>query len=297
MPKKHHKYYGKQNSPFYKLQSKARLARLLFSSVDKLKYLSTNCEVLYFDFTTAKSSGGFRSISAPRDDLKAVQKRIADLLQRIAPPNYLFAPVSGRSYVDNAAWHLGADSVRLLDIEDFFPKCTANKVIWFFRKQMGCSPDVAALLRGIVTRKQSLPQGSPCSPILAYLCYVDMWDEIERLVSDNACRLSVYADNLTISGEMVPGSLIWAIKKTLVRHGHRIKSDKERNKFRKPVEITGVILNGNHLLAPNRQHQKLYETRKKLKASRSTEDRKQLKAELTGREAQFRQIVRFVQDQ
>ena len=219
MPKKRVKYYGKQDSHFYKLPSKAKLAKLLYISVEKLKYLADS-ENLYRDFTKEKSSGGYRLISAPRDDLKEVQKRIADLLQRIAPPEYLFAPVSGRSYVDNAAHHLGANSVRLLDIEDFFPKCTANKVIWLFLKQMECSPDVAAILRGIVTRKESLPQGSPCSPILAYLCYVDMWEEIERFVNEKSCRLSVYADNLTISGDIVPGSLIWDIKKTLRRHGH-----------------------------------------------------------------------------
>ncbi len=196
-----------------------------------------------------------------------------------------------RSYVDNAARHLGVNSIRRLDIEDFFPSCTANKVIWFFRTRMGCSPDVATILRGIVTRRGSLPQGSPCSPILAYLCYVDMWEEIEHLVCESGCRLSVYIDDLTISGEIVPESLIWNIKKTLFQHGHRHKLGKERSRIKKPVEITGVILRGNRLLAPNRQHQKLHEVRKEFKASRSTERRRQLKVQLEGREAQFRQIV------
>ena len=92
-----------------------------------------------------------------------------------------------------------------------------------------------------------MPQGSPCSPILAYLCYVDMWEEIERLVSESGCKLSVYADDLTISGEIVPESLIWDIKKTLFRHGFRHKPSKERSKIKKPAEITGVILQGDRL--------------------------------------------------
>ena len=174
MPKKRIKHHGEQDSPFYKLRSKAKLASLLFLDVDKLVYFADS-EDLYFDFPKKKKGSGFRSISAPCPALKTVQKRIAILLQRITPPDYLFAPVSGRSYVDNAARHLGANSIRSLDIQDFFPSCTANRVIWFFRKRMGCSPDVAALIRGIVTRHGSLPQGSPCSPILAFLCYLDMW--------------------------------------------------------------------------------------------------------------------------
>ncbi len=290
MSRKQVKYYGKQDSPFYILKTKKKLAKLLRISVEKLKFLAAS-EDLYFEFPKKKSDGGSRLISAPRDDLKKVQKRIADLLQRIAPPDYLFAPVSGRSYVDNAAHHLGADSVSLLDIEDFFPNCTANKVIWFFRKEMGCSSDVAAILRGIVTRSDSLPQGSPCSPILAYLCYVDMWGEIEHLVNQSGCRLSVYADNLTVSGDVVPEKLVWEIKKTLQRHGHKHKLKKERRRFKKPMEITGVIFRRNELLAPNRQHKKLSETRKKLKTTRSTPHRQKLKAELTGRESQFSQIA------
>ena len=296
MPKKHIKYHGEQDSPFYKLRSKAKLANLLFLDVDKLKYLADS-EDLYVDFPKKKRSGGFRLISAPCAGLKIVQKRIADLLQRITPPDYLFAPVSGRSYVDNATQHLGANSVRTLDIEDFFPSCTANKVIWFFRKRMDCSPDVAVLLRGVVTRHGSLPQGSPCSPILAYLCYVDMWEEIERLVSESGCQLSVYADDLTISGEIVPESLIWDIKKTLFRHGFRHKPRKERSKIKKPAEITGVILQGDRLLVPNRQHQKLHEVRKEFKACRSSEHRRKLKEQLEGRESQFRQIVGATQSQ
>ena len=222
MPKKPEKYHDERDSQFFRLRSRAKLAHLLFISQAKLQKLARKQD-LYFQFKIPKSSGGSREISAPRDDLKAVQTRIADLLQRIAPPDYLFAPVAGRSYVDNAAAHLGACSVRLLDIEDFFPSCTANKVIWFFHKRMQCSPDVAAIIRGIVTHKYSLPQGSPCSPILAYLCYVDMWDEVSRIVENASCTLSVYADDLTISGETVPEAAIWETKKVLRRHGHRYK--------------------------------------------------------------------------
>ena len=234
-------HHDERDSPFFRLKSKKKLADLLFVSKVKMLTLARD-EDLYFDFSKPKSSGGVRIISAPRDDLKAVQKRIAGLLQRIASPDYLFAPVSGRSYVDNAAAHMGSDSIHLLDIEDFFPSCTANKVIWFFHKRMQCSVDVAAIIRGIVTRNGSLPQGSPCSPILAFLCYVDMWEEIARIVDHADCTLSVYADDLTISGSTVPEASIWAIKRVLRKHGHRYNASKERCKRLKPAEITGVIL-------------------------------------------------------
>ena len=134
MPRKRIKCHGEQDSPFYKLRSKAKLANLLFLDVDKLKHLADS-EDLYFDFRKKKRSGGFRPISAPRADLKIVQKRIADLLQRITPPDYLFAPVSGRSYVDNATRHLGANSVRSLDIKDFFRVAPQTKSYGSFESE------------------------------------------------------------------------------------------------------------------------------------------------------------------
>ena len=290
MPKKPNKYHNERDSQFFCLKSRAKLASLLFTNKAKLQTLARE-QGLYFQFKKPKSSGGFREISAPRDDLKAVQARIADLLQRIAPPDYLFAPVSGRSYVDNAAAHLGAHSIRLLDIEDFFPSCTENKVIWFFHKRMQCSPDVAAVIKGIVTREGCLPQGSPCSPILAYLCYVDMWDEVSRIVKGTGCTLSVYADDLTISGETVPEATIWEIKKVLLRHGHCYQASKERSKHGGAAEITGVILRPDGLQVPNRLHKKLHDVRRELGRANSDKNKAALKAKVLGREAQMNQVM------
>ena len=156
---------------------------------------------------------------------------------------------------------------------------------------MQCSPDVAAILKGIVTHNNALPQGSPCSPILAYLCYIDMWEEIACLVEDAGCSLSVYADDLTISGAVVPEAVVWEIKKTLQRHGHHYKVAKERSKFRKPAEVTGVILTPEGLRVPNRQHQKIHAVRKELLTARSPVRRLKLQTQLRGRQAQMQQIT------
>ena len=290
MPKKPKHYHQERDNPFFRLRSRKKLAQLLFISQIKLEKLAREQDA-YFSFDKPKSSGGFREISAPREDLKAVQARIAKLLGRIAPPDYLFAPVSGRSYVDNASIHMGSCSIRLLDIADFFPSCTDNKVIWFFLNRMQCSRDVAAIIRGIVTRKGSLPQGSPCSPILAYLCYVDMWEEISLIVDNVSCVLSVYADDLTISGAMVPEVAIWEIKKILHKHGHRYQSSKERSKREQPAEITGVILRPEGLYVPNRHHKRLHDLRRELSRVKSDKNVPLLMAKIRGREAQMNQVM------
>lgn len=292
MKSRSRKYYGEHDSAFFRLRSKANLARLLFSSEKKISEIARE-DGLYKDFQKPKKNGrGTRTVSAPRADLKAIQSRISDLLMRIMPPDWLFSPVKGRSYVDNARPHANAASLRLLDIEDFFPSCTGNKVVWFFKERMECSPDVAVILKGIVTKDNALPQGSPCSPILAYLCYIDMWEEIECLVSEAGCALSVYADDLTISGEKVPEKMIWGIKQILKKHGHRYHAGKERKKWHKPAEVTGVIVRGDGLLlVPNRQHQAIAKIRKKLSSRCRIEERVTLQAQLLGRESQMKQIT------
>lgn len=281
--------YALRNSPFFRLRAKAKLARILQISPAKLKILS-QLESGYIHFQKPKKKGGYRDISAPIPPLKSVQSRIADLLGRVAPPDYLFAPVEGRSYVDNAARHIGAQAVRLLDVEDFFPNCTIKKVIWFFRTCMECSTDVAVILARIVTHNGVLPQGSPCSPILAFFSYVDMWEEIDAQVTDEGCKLSVYADDLTISGNTVPEAMIWRIKQTLYRHGHRYAAHKERARRDRPAEITGVILCRDGVTAPNRQRQKIHAVRENLRTTKSTKQIKYFEAQLRGRLAQIRQI-------
>jgi hypothetical protein len=281
--------YELRDSPFFRLRSKAKLARVLQVSPAKLNKLF-ELEGGYIYFQKPKKKGGSREISAPIPPLKSVQSRIANLLGRVAPPDYLFAPVGGRSYVDNAAHHIGARSVRLLDIEDFFPSCSINKVIWFFRTRMECSPDVAVILARIVTHNRALPQGSPCSPILAYFAYIDMWEEIDAKVRGAGCILSVYADDLTISGGTVPEAMIWELKQTLYRHGHRYALHKERARRDRPAEITGVILTRDGVTAPNRQRQKIHAVRGDLRKTKAAEQVKLFEAQLRGRLAQFNQI-------
>jgi hypothetical protein len=292
MPSKVTKYHGLKDSPFYRLRTKDNLATLLFSSRGALERLCSSADN-YREFQKIKKSGGSRTIAAPTPALKRVQKRIADLLQRLAPPDFLFAPVSGRSYVGNAAHHLGSKAQRLLDLEDFFPSCTGNKVIWFFTQVMGCSPDVAVMIKKLTTRNEALPQGSPCSPVLAYLCYSDMWSEVDSAVQAGDCKLSVYADDVTISGAVIPEQTAWLVKRAFKKHGHTHSPEKERSRFGKPCQITGVVLTTDGLKLPNRQHLKLTELRHEAVSETSSKKLEAIHRKISGRLAQSRQVLDF----
>jgi hypothetical protein len=178
----------------------------------------------------------------------------------------------------------------LLDIADYFPSCSANNVAHFFQSTMECSPDVTAILVRLCTWQECLPQGSPCSPILAYFSNLEMWLAIEVCVSDAQLLHSLYADDLTISGNMIPKVRIWEIKKIIHRHGHRIKAEKELSIIDSPADITGTIIVGDKLKLPNRQLKRLFELRAERHRARSDTLKKLLDRKIAGRLAQRRQV-------
>ncbi|MBI1239967.1 MAG: RNA-directed DNA polymerase [Alphaproteobacteria bacterium] len=286
--------YALRDCGLYNIQTKAVLAKRLLVSPSRLTRL-TNKQDRYRCWTEPKKSGGTREIEAPLDDLKDVQKRISELLGRVRAPSYLMAPVKGRSYVDNAAIHVGSQCFRLLDIEDFFPSCTEKRVFWFFRTVMRCSVDVAAVLARLSTRNGRLPQGSPCSPILAFYAYFDMWETINATVESRKCYLTVYADDITISGESIREFDVWRIKQTLFKFGHRYNRSKERAIINRPADITGVIVRGDILLLPNRQHKALTEVIRKRSSAGTSLERNAIDRQIRGRIAQAGQITRHLE--
>jgi len=295
--------YTLRDSPFFRLRSRKKLSDLLHVSESALAKISLRNDLYARRWKHKKDKEvwlreppsdalavHYRPINIPDAGLKAIQSRIANLLGRITPPEWLFSPVKGRSYVDNAARHKGAKAFWLLDIADYFPSCTANNVAHFFRSKLECSLDVTAILIKLTTWQQCLPQGSPCSPILAYFSNLNLWAEIEHSVTQAGLKHSVYADDITISGPTVRKEVVWEIKKAVHKHGLNIKAEKELSLIDSPADITGVIVVGNQTKLPNRQMKRLFELRAKRHAEKDRVLMLMLDSQIAGRLAQKRQV-------
>lgn len=285
------KRYPLHQCALYRCMSRRRLFSLLQTSESKYKELRS-AENLYRVAQKPKKSGGFRTIQAPRGDLKRIQKRVSELLMRVEPPDFLMSPVRGRSNIDNAAKHRHSQSHRLLDVADFYPSCSANKVAEFFSKVLECPPDVVAILVWLTTKDGSLPQGSPASPVLAYWAYRDMWAEIDTAARGDGCEVSVYVDDITVSGPMVREATIHAIKQIVRKHGHRTKDNKEEARLMTPVTVTGVVLREGALLLPNSQHHVRHLLRKELEQMVEGPERERLEASIAGHDETERQIIK-----
>jgi hypothetical protein len=287
--KKQVRSYPLHQCALYALKTKSQLAARLNRSLSFLQSRAGSPD-FYKAWDEPKKSGGTRLIEAPRPDLKAVQRRIADLLQRVAPPNFLFSPVKGKSYVDNAFVHRDAQTIKLLDIEDYFGNCLAKSVYHFFVTHMKCAPDVAHLLTGLTTRNGHLPQGSPASPILSFYSAFDMWMEIEAGVREVNCVISLYVDDITISGDVVPERMVWQVKEALKKGGHRFSKRKEAKKHRYPAEVTGLIVGSGKASMPHRHYKNLLQAREDALKLENEDDRSRAKARARSLEYQVQAV-------
>ncbi|MFP4134116.1 MAG: reverse transcriptase family protein [Halothece sp.] len=279
--------YPLHQSALFKVSSKKRLAKILQASVKSLENF-TETNHLYLERTEAGKKGKDRKIEEPKSRLKQIQKRISNLLHRVEKPDYLFCPAKGKSYIGNALAHAHSIEVRTLDIKAYYQSTSFKKVYQFFLNRMQCSPDIAHILTVVTTFKKHLPTGGPASPILAYYSHIQMWENIYELVSQAGCLMTVYMDDLTVSGKKIPKGLMWEIKKEV--HKHKLEYHKEKRFFSKPCEVTGIMISNAKAKAPNRRHLRIHKLKQQISVEEDPEARKKLEQRLKGSIEEAKQI-------
>jgi len=277
-------------SSLYKLVRRGRLAQLVGLSDGQLRHVTKHADTLYRECDIPKKNGtGTRHIEDPAKLLKRAQGRLAGLLGRISPPDFLFCPVKRRCYVTNAAQHVGNRVVRSLDIKKYFPNTKSRRVFWFFHDVMKCDRAIAGTLTRLSCFKEHLPTGSPLSPILAFFAHIDMWEKIASICQREGLTLTVYVDDVTVSGAVVPERVIWEIKEAIQATG--LRYHKEKTSIDCPAEITGVFVAGDRIEVPNKQFKKLREQQAAAKSAGPRQS-KRAQAKLDGLKGQVSQIKR-----
>jgi len=230
----------------------------------------------YKTFEIPKKSGGFRNICAPTEDLKLLQRRLADLLQDCIdeikkaqgrhddgpkPDQIAHGFRRRRSIVTNAARHRHRRFVFNADIADFFASINFGRVRGFFisDKNFQLNPKVATLIAQTACFENSLPQGSPCSPVISNLIGHVLDIHLVRLAAKTGCTYSRYADDLTFStnDKNFPASIAvsddtnphqWIAGKELAQlikaSGFALNSSKSRMQYwTSRQEVTGLVVN------------------------------------------------------
>ncbi len=230
----------------------------------------------YTKFKIPKNGGGEREICAPIKSLKILQRRLANVLyacRHEIEREHGRRPLShgfrkDLSIITNARRHKRRRYVLNLDLQDFFPTFNFGRVRGFFiqNNSFKLNDKVATIIAQIACFENALPQGSPCSPVIADLIAHLLDVRLAQISKKNQLTYSRYADDLTFStsrrdfpalvgAPSAPGSPKWApghnLSKTIQSAGFKINSVKTRMQFRMSRQlVTGLTVNAKVNIRP-----------------------------------------------
>lgn len=258
--------------------SRKDLAQILGYKLNRLTYIvyKTPPDQKYKKFSIPKHGGGERQICAPVASLKTLQRRLANVLYECRveidrdndrrPLSHGFR--RKLSIITNARQHKRRRYVLNLDLQDFFPTFNFGRVRGFFLRNNSfkLNNEVATLIAQIACFENGLPQGSPCSPIIADLIAHILDVRLAQLAKRHGLAYSRYADDLTfstsqpsfppsIAAPVTAGSPKWTLGKDLTkaiqRAGFIVNPAKTRMQFRTSRQlVTGLTVNAKVNIRP-----------------------------------------------
>ena len=257
--------YPLDQCALFAITSPAMLANRLRVPLGELEELA-NLGNNYRIWNEEKPSGGQRLIEEPKPKLQALHERVHKLLSRVELPDYVHSVRRGRSYITNAREHQGPGSLVKIDVEKFYLSVRSGAVASFFQHQMRCALDVAALLARLLTREGHLPTGSKSSPILSYFAHREMFDAIAAYAAERGLKMTLYVDDMAISGLNAHRGVLSAIRKIIAAHG--LRSHKLQHFGpKRPKVVTGTVVTPTGLRLPNRRQKRIKEGYSELHAA------------------------------
>ncbi|WP_093643641.1 retron Ec67 family RNA-directed DNA polymerase/endonuclease [Paraburkholderia aspalathi] len=257
---------------FQAAKSRAALAMLLdieHKDLTYLLYVKKDLEK-YSQFSIPKRSGGTRDIFAPIAELKSLQRKLATALEecisdietltnRKNKASHGFRP--GKSILTNASAHRNKRYVFNVDLKDFFPTITGQRVRGFLIKDRNFAFDasVATTIAHIACRDGKLPQGSPCSPVISNMIAGVLDVHLSRLAKVHGCIYTRYADDITFSTNKQDFPVdvayrddanehCWKVgaelHRLILRSGFSANENKTRMQYRDSrQQVTGLVVN------------------------------------------------------
>lgn len=218
----------------------------------------------YVAFAIRKRSGGQRVIHAPKRRLKAVLRRLDELLvSRLPRSRHAHGFVRGRSIATNAACHVGKRVVIRLDLADCFPTIHVGRVRGLLIA-LGYAYPVATTLAVLMTEAPRQPvaidgrvyhvpvgsrvcvQGAPTSPGLCNAVLLRLDRRLAGLAAQYGFVYTRYADDLVFSGDDVDAvATMIKLASWVVRgEGFAVNRGKTRVMRRgRRQQVTGVTVN------------------------------------------------------
>jgi hypothetical protein len=220
------------------------LAEYLGLPENQLRRLANTSAKFYTYSEVPKTSGGFRTISKPRNPLRSVQKNLHKLLQANSSPlPHSHYGLKQKSNLTNARIHKGCMKVYNCDLKDFFPSIRPERVFKSLCEEKNCPHEVAKIITKLVTNMHQLPQGASTSTDIVNIVTLRLQRRLNGLAQQWRLNFSIYADDITFSGEQISDDFVDRVKKIIKDEGFTIHPSKG-GVFNKslPQMVTGVNL-------------------------------------------------------
>lgn len=285
--------YPAHKSSLFRLRGKNKFEKLFNIKLEDVELIA-NIEN-YRVWTNPKG----REIQEPIGKVKKFHESLNAFLCRIEPPNYLKSK-KGSSHIDNALSHASESDKNLIktDISKFFSSVTKKDVACLFLYEFECSKDIAHAIAELCCYKNAfLPTGSCLSQRLAFMAKRAMFDEIFKLAQTENCVLTVYVDDITVSGDRATKEMLANIRQ-IIRVNNLKTSNKKSLTYAASTakQVTGMILKNNSCALPNKHHKEIFELKNILKNSNFKSvnlNKNQLQLRLNGKISYKEQVSKY----
>lgn len=251
------------------LQNKKEGTHFGSISIKQLKHYYANTNFKYRNFEIPKKSGGTRTITAPDEVLKKIQRRLNSALSLFFEPGPIaHGFLEGKSIVTNAKGHIGKMFLLNVDLKDFFPSVHFGRIkavlqlpifkvqkkylslfgneVDFPNEKFGLTPEFAQIISNFCCFEGKLPQGAPTSPLITNLVCIRLDNKLLKFAGANDCYITRYADDISVSSwkNKFDEDFQTNLKKLIETEGFTINEKKTRiqNKAMRQ-EVTGITVN------------------------------------------------------
>lgn len=237
------------------------LALLLGVQRNYLNSIIYSTDSFYRTFYIPKKSGGEREITSPYPTLLLIQKWIYNnILKNIPIHKCAHAFTENKSIITNCKIHVKQREVLKIDLKNFFPSISFNRIICFF-KSIGYSDNVAYYLARLCTYEEHLPQGAPTSPILSNIVVRKLDNRLFKLSQKFNLKYTRYADDIVFSGLKIPVKFMDYVNKIITDEGFEINTNKTRlYKENNKKIITGIVINSKSIKIPREYKRELVQS-------------------------------------
>ena len=130
------------------------------------------------------------------------------------------------------------------DIHSYFDSVHSIRVYKLFSEKLKCTPDVSKILTRLCTYRSCLPQGSPCSPVIANLILYDFDRSMSSYTASINAQYTRLGDDIIVSSNSELSDVEGVVVSGLRRFGLKMNPDK--TKVGKPkesgIKVLGAVI-------------------------------------------------------